>query len=115
MRILIAAILWSALAAQAAAVHVVDLDKPGALDALKRDKPEHYAQVARAMDKVQAVPYEARGQHNLFLDGRKPDPTRRQIETSHPAKTRLMVPIGDVNYRITVTYLKHPATTHPAE
>jgi hypothetical protein len=113
MRILIAVVLWTALGVQAATV--VDLDEPGALGALKRDNPEHYALVVRAMDKVQAVPYEARGQHNLFLDGRKPDPTRRQIEASQPAKTRLMVPIGDVNYRITVMYLKNPATVHPAK
>lgn len=93
-----------------AAIEVVDLDKPGAFAALKRDKPEHYAQVLRAMDKVQAVPDDRDGRHNLFLDARTPDPTRRQIETSQPAKTRLTIPIGEVNYRITVRYLKDPAT-----
>jgi hypothetical protein len=98
-----------------AGVEVVDLDAPGALAALMRDKPDHYAQVRRAMEDIQAVPDNPTGRRNLFLDERTPDPTRRQVETSQPAKTRLTVPVGEVNYRITVRYLRNPATVQPAK
>jgi hypothetical protein len=114
MRALALLAVLASLAVQAA-VEVVDLDKPGALATLMRDKPDHYKQVLRAMDDVQAVPDDPTGRRNLFLDQRTPDPTRRRVETSQPAKTRLTIPIGDVNYRITVRYLKNPATPEPAK
>src|ERR1700755_2822895 len=85
----------------------VNLDAPGALEALKRDQPANYAKVVEAMEKVQAVPYSETGQHNLFATP-KPDPTRRDIKTSFPAKTHLTVPIGDINYEITVLYVLNP-------
>ena len=116
MRNLVIVVLWAALAVQAAPPPgSVDLDKPGALEALKQDKPAHYAKVVESMDKVQAVPYSSKGQHDLRLEVQKPDPTRRQIETSNPAKTRMTIPIDDVQYRITVVYSKHPATLSPAK
>lgn len=111
MRVLAVAVLFWVFGAWAAA-QVVDLDKAGALDALKHANPTHHAKVLAAMEQVQAVPYEPKGQHNLSLNSEKPDPTRRQIETSHPAKTRLTIPIEDETYRITVVYLKDPATLH---
>jgi hypothetical protein len=108
--------LWAALAVQAATPsRAMDLDKPGALEALKKDRPDHYSKVVESMDKVQAVPYSSKGQHDLRLEVQKPDPTRRQIETSNPAKTRITIPVGDVEYRITVLYTKHPATLNPAK
>jgi len=116
VRNLIAVILWAALAVHAAPQpQTVDLDKPGALEALKTNKPEHYAKVVESMEKVQAVPISANGQQDLRLEVQKPDPTRRQIETSHPAKTRMTIPVDDTQYRITVTYTKNPATIVPAK
>jgi hypothetical protein len=115
MRKLLSVVLWAALAVQAAnPPHAVDLDKPGALEALKKDKPDHYAKVLEAMDKVQAIPYSPKGQHDLRLEIGKPDPTGRSVETSLPAKTRMTIPLDDVRYRITVLYTKHPATSVPA-
>ncbi len=113
MRILVALLLLASFAAFGArtasvTMRLVDLDKPGALEALKRDRPQDYSRVLRAADEVQAVPIESRGQHGLFLDEEKPDPTRRRIETSDPAKTKITVPAGNVLYSLTVLYLKHP-------
>lgn len=93
----------------------VNLDAPGALEALKRNEPAHYAKVLEAMEQVQAVPYSERGQHNLVADLRKPDPTRRDIKTSFPAKTHLSVPVGDINYEITVLYLAKPGKSVPVK
>ena len=116
MRNLIAIVLGAALSVQAAPPsRAVDLDKPGALETLKQDRPKHYAKVVEEMDKVQAVPYSSKGQHDLRFDAQKPDPTRRQIETSHPAKTRITIAVEDVEYRITVLYTKNPATLSRAK
>jgi hypothetical protein len=116
VRNLIAVILWASLAVHAAPQpQTIDLDKPGALETLRKSKPEHYAKVVESMEKVQAVPISAQGQQDLRLEVRKPDPTRRQIETSHPAKTRMTIPIDETQYRITVTYTKDPATVVPAK
>lgn len=104
-----------ALAAGAQSPPVVDLDQPGALARLKAEQPEHYAKIVKRMDEIQAVPYTDKARHDLRLEVRKPDPTRRQIETSLPAKTRMTMPIDDVVYKITVVYTKHPATTVPAK
>jgi hypothetical protein len=115
MRILSMLMFASAAAVAIAAVNSVNLDAPGALEALKRDRPEHYEKVFEAMDRVQAVPYSEKGVHDLRLDVLKPDPTRREIETSFPAKTRLTVPVEGTNYLITVLYVKNPARTMPAK
>jgi len=117
MRILIVIALWAALGAQAAGMPTrsVDLDRPGALELLRQEEPSHYAKVIETMDKVQAIPLSEEGLHDLRLEARKPDVTRRQIETSLPAKTRLLVPVDDTEYRITVVYVKNPAKVIPAK
>ena len=117
MRTWIAIALVAAFGVQAAGVPSpsVDLDKPGALEALQREKPAHYAKVLEMMEKVQAVPFSEKGQHDLRLELQKPDVTRRQIETSFPAKTRLTVPVDDTEYKITVVYTKNPGTIVPAK
>lgn len=117
MRTWIVVALFAAFGVQAAGVpsQSVDLDKPGALEALQRDKPAHYAKVLEMMEKVQAVPLAAEGQRDLRLEVQKPDVTRRQIETSFPAKTRMTVPVDDTEYKITVVYTKNPATVVPAK
>ena len=110
-----ALLLWTAFAVQAATAQVVDLDKPGALDALKREKPAHYSKVLESIEHVQAVPYTENGQRNLRLDPEKPNPTGGDIQTSHPAKSRITIPVDETQYRITVVYTKHPATLTPAK
>src|SRR5690242_3600762 len=113
MRILITAALAS-IATAAFATASVNLDAPGALEALKKDRPSHYEKVIEAMDRVQAVPYTKNGVHDLLA---KPDGqhTERDIETSFPAKTRLKVPVEDTDYLITVVFVKNPATNVPVK
>ena len=117
MRNLIFIALWVALGVQAADVssQAVDLDPPGALEALQQHKPEHYAKVLEMMEKIQAVPYAPSGQMDLRREVQTPDATQRTIETSHPAKTRLTVPVDGTEYRITVIYTKNPATLTPVK
>ena len=115
MRLLLLAFLCTVFGASAA-IHLptVDLDQPGALAALRRDNPSDYERVAKAMDEVQAVPFSKQAQHDLRLDVMKPDPTRREIETSLPAKTRMTILGSAAVYRITVLYTKHPPSVVPA-
>lgn len=74
MRRLIPVVLCSiALSAQAAGLigfpstNVIDLDKPGALEALQRDDPTHYEAVMKGIEQAQAVPHTDKGVHNLGL------------------------------------------------
>jgi hypothetical protein len=109
--------LWVALGVQAADVasRAVDLDPPGALEALEQDKPEHYAKVLEMMKKIEAVPYAPSGQMDLRREVQTPDVTPRNIESSRPAKARLKVLVDDTEYRITVVYTKNPATVTPVK
>ena len=111
MRTLVIVVLASIATAVLAAAGV-NLDAPGALEALKRERPAHYEKVLEAMDRVQAVPYTEKGVHDLLA---KPEPTEQRIETSFPAKTLLTVPVEDTSYFITVVYVKNPAKSIPAK
>ena len=104
----------SALTAMAAP-NFVNLDAPGALEALSRDHPADYAKVVEAMERIQAVPYSPQGQHNLFADIRQPDPTRADIQTSFPGKAHISVPVNDTVYRITVLYTTNPPKNTPVK
>jgi hypothetical protein len=116
MRNLIAALVWGAMTVQAAPpAQVTNLDTPGALARLKTERPAHYAKVIEEMNKVQAVPFSDRGLHHLRLNPDKEDPTRRAIETSDPAKTRMTILVESVAYTITVLYTKDPATLSHAK
>ena len=106
MRNLIVVALWAALGTQAADVpsEVIDLDPPGVLEALKQDKPIHYAKVLETMEKMQAMPYTPSGQMDL-----------RTTKTGNPTNTRLTVPVDGKEYQITVIYTKNPALNSPAK
>jgi hypothetical protein len=81
MRILSVLFLSSIATLAVAAVNFVNLDAPGALEALKRDRPTHYAKVVEAMDQVQAVPYSDKAVHDLTINITTPDRTRRDVQT----------------------------------
>ena len=115
MRVLSMLMFVSSAAVAYAVGTSVNLDAPGALEALKREQPAHYAKVVEAMDQVQAVPYSEKGVRNLRAEFGKSDPTRRQIETSFPAKTHLTVPVDGTNYQITVVYVKNPPKNVPVK
>ena len=112
MRIL-STVVFASIATVALAAVSVNLDAPGALEALKKDRPAHYEKVIEAMDRVQAVPYSEKAVHDLFA--KLGEPSGQGVETSLPAKTRLTVPVEDTNYLVTVIYVKNPATIVPAK
>lgn len=121
MRNLILVLFCAALSVQATTFQlpsvsqqVIDLDQPGALEALERDNPKHYDAVMKKVDEVQTVTYSETGQHNLRLDTQNPFAAGRFIGPSDPAVTRLAVPIDDKVYNITVRYTKDPAHMVPA-
>lgn len=104
MRKLAFLILAAALPAVAASERI-DLDRPGALSALRGARPDHYAavmqqvrHVASQQCKVEVPLYHAGA--NLDLD-RLPCHAM-VVKTSWPAQTELQVPLEDRVYRITV-------------
>lgn len=117
MRIVILVLLWAALGVVAATMPsmTIDLDAPGAMEALKLSKPDHHARVVEIMKKVQAVPTSGEPLYNLKYEPLKPDITLRHIETSFPAKTRLSIAVDDTVYKVTVVYNENPATLVPAK
>jgi hypothetical protein len=90
--------------ASALAFGVVNLDEPGALDAVKRDNPDHHRRVTGILaaasemqcrpDKVGrlSVEYDAREAHCGVL-----------VMTSYPAKRKLSFVLDTTAYRATVT------------
>ncbi len=119
MRRLIPVVLCSiALSAQAQGfirlpTVTIDLDKPGALAALERDNPKHYAAVMKRVDEVQTVDYSERGVRDLGYRP-VPDPASGNLKLSDPAQNRINVPVEGIVYAITVRYTKDPATFVPA-
>jgi hypothetical protein len=99
MRYLLAAALLFSLAAQAQQIQRVDLDKPGALAALEREKPEHYRTVVntlRAAEQMHCgVDWKA-----LQVGDRNPCRSH-MIRTSYPAQVSLSIPIDDAMYVVT--------------
>jgi len=92
----------------------VDLDQPGALDALKRDKPAAYDQVMKKVDEVQAAPRGLEGLRNLGFAPGRPGENGRLIAPMDPAKARVALFVDGEVYRITIRYTKDPAQMVPA-
>jgi hypothetical protein len=132
VRVLMASLTFAAAIATAAVE--VDLDKPGALEALARDRPAHYKRVSEEMSKAQEIRVD-------------PEPTLQKAETvtvpsrggdanpfplypgtprfipsdadiilpADPAKKRLVVLVDGITYRVTVHMTKHPAHLQKAK
>ena len=122
MRRLIPVVLCSiAFAAQAGSIGisgpVVDLDKPGALEALQRDNPRHYDAVMKQVEAAQTVQYSENGLRNLglFRVPEAPIAFGGNVMPSLPAQTRLRIDVEDVTYAITVRITKDPARMVPAK
>jgi hypothetical protein len=122
MRGLIPVVLCSiALSVQAQGIirlpasDAIDLDKPGALEALQRDNPKHFEAVMKKVDEVQTVQYTDNGLHNLGLF-RRPEATSitGDVKLSDPARSRLTVVVDGTAYIITVRFTKDPAHMVPA-
>jgi hypothetical protein len=98
------------LAAAAATLEVktVDLDKPGALDALARDRPAHYRKVMEEIEKAQAIHVDpVPVTRDARMDERSKDATI--ILPSDPAKKRISVFVDLIEYRVTAHMTKDPA------
>jgi hypothetical protein len=96
----------------------IDLDKPGALEALQRDNPKHYEVVMKRVEQAQTVEYTDSSVHNLALfsipDPASPFGPQGDLKLSDPAQSRIMVPVETSMYIITVRYTKDRAHLVPA-
>ena len=104
MRTVLASCLLFAAPAMAAPAQAVDLNKPGALEALQAERPDHYSQV---MEHVRAMKSHVCTTPPKTMHV-KPTPEQsacemRMLSTSFPAKASLSLPVDDVVYRITVS------------
>ena len=102
MRAILLAVAMTAFAALAdGPSRNIDLDRPGALDALRTGNPEHYDRLVVAVASEKAL---CKNQAIARLAATGPDPCRlRMLMTSYPAKSHLTVRLDDVLYAITLT------------
>ncbi len=117
MRIAIALMLLACLPAGATTIQIstVDLDKPGALEALHKNRPDHYRKVMEEIEKAQAIALDPRPvMRDALMDGRSRGATT--IMPTDPAKKRISVLTEDLTteYRVTVHMTKNPATLQRA-
>src|SRR6185295_16096271 len=100
--------ITSALAAPITVVSpiaFIDLDRPGAMEAVQRDQPEHYRRIAQILSVASEVPcqteqfgraveakYEARDGHCGFL-----------LQTSFPSRRVLSFTLATTRYSTVVT------------
>lgn len=95
----------------------IDLDKPGAMETLQRNRPEHYDKVAEAISKAQTIHVEPAPttQHaGIGTD----DPRRKgasNVLSSNPAKKRLVIQVDDAVYRVTAHLTKDPGRFEKAK
>jgi hypothetical protein len=112
-------VLLSALPLRAAADDLVprrfvDLDRPGALEALRRSNPTHFEKVRQIVSGVGQQPdASVAGWMRASFDAR--DVTYAPIEmTSYPPKRRLAFALDDTRYSIVVTVMR-PGRITPAQ
>ncbi|MGE5096613.1 MAG: hypothetical protein ACM3SO_15870 [Betaproteobacteria bacterium] len=103
MRAFLVAALFVSFGAAAQSPGPVDLDRPGALEALQKDNPAHYQTV---MERVKAVGGEtcesAARIYRTQPEQRTAACRSRQLRTSFPAQTRERIHVGDALYVITI-------------
>jgi hypothetical protein len=88
------------LASMAANAQTVNLDRPGALAALEKERPDHYRTVLMTVRATERM--------NCAIDLRayragdgKGACRSHLIRTSYPAQVALWIPVGDAQYTIT--------------
>jgi hypothetical protein len=117
MKTLLAAGLLFTAAALADATQpwrAVDLDRPGALEALKRDNPAHYAKIEKILDEAPRRPYASvRGWIRTEFDAKDVD-TSYLLKTSYPALARLTFVLDERQYT-KVIRIDAPASAMPAK
>ena len=92
----------------------VDLDQPGAMDALARDRPADYQKVTEAIAKAQTIYIDpAPGLRDARLDERSRGATT--LLPSDPAKKRSSLVVDLTEYRFTVRMTKSPGKIEKAQ
>src|SRR4030095_16685763 len=93
---------------------IVDLNAPSALDALERDRPEHYRKVREIMAEVQKQPdSEVPQWMRTRFDARDVNYGPLLLVTD-PPKRRLSFTIDEVRYQSTVTLTYWKPRANPA-
>ena len=112
--IIVSILLFAVVTAAAHAASSVDLDKPGAMDALARDRPAHHKKVMEGIDKAQTIHLEpAPVVRDARMDGRSKDAAI--LLPSDPAKKRISVFADGIEYRVTALMTKSPAKLEKAK
>ena len=116
-RIFAAALIMVGAFSAEAVTSEVNLDKPGALEALKKDKPAHYSKVIEAISKAQTIQFDAAPTaQNANIAPNDPRwKGATAVLPSDPAKKRLAVRVGDVTYRVTAHLTEHPGQVEKAK
>ena len=96
--------------------HFVDLDRPGALDAIERDNPEHYRKIVEILRISQAEPCETlpmilKAQFDADITGCK----TFLLMTSEPPKRHVSFTLGDTDYATNAVQTKLGGHLIPAK
>ena len=81
----------------------VDLDAPGALEALARDNPRHHKRVSEILSEVHQRPYSEVPRWMRARFDARDVVYGPMLLVTHPPKRRLSFTIDEVRYRSTVT------------
>ena len=88
----------------AATAQVVQLDRPGVLDAIEEANPGHHARILGILKASQEMPCDARRLERAAISHEAREAKcSLLLMTSYPAKRRLTFKLDDVPYAATVT------------
>jgi hypothetical protein len=95
-------------------VPAIDLDIPGALEALEREHPDRFSEVMKAVEKASKLPPLESG---ASLRRALVDETTRGGQLfmpTYPAKRHIFVLTDGVEYKISAYFTEDPARLHKA-
>ena len=103
MRKTLALLAASLLALPAAAVDVISLDRPGALERIEATNPDHHQRIVGILEASQEMPCRNDFLHRMVTDyDAREARCSRLLMTSLPAKWRLMFSLDSQAYVATV-------------
>ena len=101
-------------AAEGRIARTIDLGQPGALQALERDNPAHFAKVSAILREVPRLdPPTVEGWMRTRFDAQEISYRYRLLRTSYPAKTDLSFVLDDSRY-VALVVVDAPASPHRA-
>jgi len=101
MRIVVTAIVLGMVGSSYAAPkpeRIVNLDRPGSMEAIEKENPEHYRKILEVIKTAEAQPCETLPKILKTLDVMDTKCRPYAILTSHPPKIHLTFTIGNVGY-----------------